>query len=218
MASWSRRRPASRGEGRLDTLALLGSALGLSLASGLSLYGAAFLVGLALQLGWGRLAPGWEALAILADPVVLTVAGVLFAIEFLADKVPWLDSAWDALHTVIRPIGGALLASRVFGELSPAAAVVALLLLGGVSLAAHGAKASLRLVANASPEPFSNLLLSLGENGLVVGAVWLALVHPLLALALGLAGLAFAVAVVVWLGRRAARLLAGRWRARAGSR
>ena len=201
----------------MDTLALLGSALGLSLASGLSLYGVAFLVGLALQLGWVRLAPGWDALAILADPVVLTVAGLLFAIEFLADKIPWLDSAWDALHTVIRPIGGALLASRVFGQLSPAAEVIALLLLGGVTLAAHGAKASLRLTANASPEPVSNLVLSLAENGLVAGAVWLALVHPLLALVLGLAGLAFAVTVVVWLGRRAARLLAGRLRRRAGS-
>ena len=202
----------------MDTLALLGSALGLSLASGLSLYGVAFLVGLALQLGWVRLAPGWDALAILADPVVLTVAGVLFAIEFLADKIPWLDSAWDALHTVIRPIGGALLASRVFGQLSPAAEVIALLLLGGVTLAAHGAKASLRLTANASPEPVSNLVLSLAENGLVAGAVWLALVHPLLALVLGLAGLAFAVAVVVWLGRRAARLLARGWRARTSPR
>lgn len=146
------------------------------------------------------------------------MAGLLFAIEFLADKIPWLDSAWDALHTVIRPIGGALLASRVFGQLSPAAEVIALLLLGGVTLAAHGAKASLRLTANASPEPVSNLVLSLTENGIVAGAVWLALVHPLLALVLSLAGLAFAVAVVVWLGRRAARLLAGRWRARAGSR
>jgi len=201
----------------MDTLALLGTALGLSLASGLSLYGAAFLVGLALQLGWVRLDPGWEALAVLADPLVLALAGVLFTIEFLADKVPWLDSAWDAVHTVIRPIGGALLASRVFGDLHPAAEVTALLLLGGATLAAHGAKASLRLAVNASPEPVSNLLLSLSENALVAGAVWLALVHPLVALGLGLAALALAVAMIVWLGRRAVEAIRG-FRRRAQAR
>jgi uncharacterized protein DUF4126 len=193
----------------VESLALLGTALGLGLASGLSLYGAAFLVGLAVHLGWVRLAPGYEALAVLADPVVLTVAGTLFAIEFLADKVPWLDSVWDAVHTVIRPVGGALLASRVFGDLDPAAEVVALLLLGGVALAAHGAKASLRLAVNASPEPFSNALVSLAENGLVVGAVWLALAHPLAALVLGAAALALAVVALAWLGRRTVRALRG---------
>ena len=191
----------------MESLALLGTALGLGLASGLSLYGAAFLVGLAVHLGWVRLAPGYEALAVLADPIVLTVAGTLFAIEFLADKIPWLDSAWDAVHTVIRPVGGALLASRVFGDLNPALEVVALLLLGGVSLAAHGAKASVRLAVNASPEPFSNALVSLAENGLVAGAVWLALVHPLAALVLGVAALALTVTALAWLGRRTVRAL-----------
>jgi hypothetical protein len=187
----------------METLALLGTALGLGLASGLSLYGAAFMTGLAVHLGWVRLAPGWEPLAVLADPVVLVVAGVLFACEFLADKVPWVDSAWDALHTVIRPIGGALLATRVLGDLSPTAEVVALLLLGGATFAVHSAKASLRLVVNASPEPVSNLLLSLTENAMVAGAVWLALAHPLLTLVLGLVTLALALAMVVWLGSRA---------------
>ncbi len=215
VAAAGMRRPGGRGlrgaraarivGGAMETLALLGTALGLSLASGLSLYGAAFLAGLAFQLGWVRLAPGWEPLAVLADPAVLAVTGLLFAIEFLADKIPWVDSAWDALHTVIRPIGGALLASRVFGVLSPTAEVVALLLLGGASLAVHGAKASTRLVANASPEPVSNLLLSLSENGLLAATVWLALVHPLVALALGVVALAAAAALIAWLGRRAAR-------------
>ncbi|HEV8677039.1 MAG TPA: DUF4126 domain-containing protein [Methylomirabilota bacterium] len=196
----------------MDTLALLGSALGLSVASGLSLYGTAFVAGLAIRLGWLHLPPGGDALAVLADPVVLTVAGILFAIEFLADKVPWLDSAWDAVHTLIRPIGGALLASRVFGELSPATEVVALLLLGSVTLATHGAKASARLTVNASPEPFSNLLLSLSENGLVAAGVWLALAHPLVALAAGLVVLVLAVTTVAWLGRRAVRVLRARRR------
>jgi Domain of unknown function (DUF4126) len=164
-----------------------------------------------------HLAPGWEALRVLGEPIVLIVAGALFFVEFFADKIPWLDSAWDAVHTVIRPVGGALLASRVFGDLNPAAEVVALLLLGGVSLAAHGAKASLRLTVNASPEPFSNWLLSFTENGLVVGAVWLALSHPILALVIGVAGLALAVTLVLWLGRRAVLALRG-FRARARAR
>jgi Domain of unknown function (DUF4126) len=205
------------GRSRIDTLALMGSALGLSLASGLSLYGAAFLTGLAIDLGWVRLAPQFEALRVLGEPIVLLVAGGLFFVEFFADKIPWLDSAWDAVHTVIRPIGGALLAVRVFGDLNPAAEVVALLLLGGVTLATHGAKASLRLTANASPEPFSNWLLSFTENGLVVGIVWLALSHPIVALVVGLAGLTLALILVVWLGRRAVLAVRG-FRARARAR
>jgi hypothetical protein len=187
----------------MEALALLGTALGLSLASGLSLYGSALLVGLAIHFGWVRLAPGWEPLAVLADPLVLGIAGVLFAIEFFADKIPWVDSAWDVVHTVIRPVGGALLASRAFGDLNPAAEVALVLLLGGVSLTVHGAKATTRLVANTSPEPVSNVLLSLTENALVVGAVWLALTHPLLALVLGLGALGLALALIVWLGRQA---------------
>lgn len=201
----------------METLALLGTALGLSLASGLSLYGAAFLVGLALQLGWVKLAPGWEPLAVLADPLVLTVAGLLFAVEFFADKIPWVDSAWDTVHTVIRPLGGALLATRVFGDLHPAAELIALLLLGGVTLTAHGAKASVRLVANASPEPFSNLLLSLTENALLAGGVWLALTHPLVTLAVGVVVLVLAVVAIVWLGGRALQAARG-MRARARAR
>lgn len=189
----------------MDTLALVGSALGLGLSAGLSLYGAAFLTGLAIRLEWVRLAPGWETLAVLADPLVLGAAGVLFALEFLADKIPWVDSLWDAVHTVIRPIGGALLAIRVLGDLDPAAEVVAFLLLGGVTLAAHGAKASVRLVANTSPEPVSNVVLSLTENALLAGGVWLALAHPLVALGVGLAALALALTTIVWLAGRLRR-------------
>ena len=129
----------------------------------------------------------------LADPLVLAVSGVLFLVEFLADKIPVVDSLWDAVHTVIRPVGGALLASRALGELSPAAEVLALLLLGGATLATHAAKATTRLAVNASPEPVSNVLISLAENGLVAGAVWMALAHPLLALGVGLVAVALAV-------------------------
>jgi len=195
----------------MDTLALVGTALGLGIAAGLSLYGTAFLTGLAIHLGWVRLAPAWEPLAVLADPLVLVLSGALFAIEFLADKIPWVDSAWDAVHTVIRPVGGALLAMRVLGDLAPAAEVVAFLLLGGATLATHSAKASVRVVVNTSPEPVSNILVSLGENGLLAGAVWLALVHPFWTLILGLGAVALAVTVTAWLAGRALRVLRRSW-------
>src|SRR5437867_1945294 len=174
----------------METLALLGTALGLSLASGLSLYGAAFLVGLSLQLGWVRLSGGWEPLAVLADPLVLTVAGLLFAVEFFADKIPWVDSLWDAVHTIIRPIGGALLAIQVLGHPSPAFTVIVGLLAGGTSLVAHTVKAATRLASNASPEPFSNIGLSLGEDAAVLGGLALVHFNPVLALVIFLIGIA----------------------------
>ncbi|HEY7140762.1 MAG TPA: DUF4126 domain-containing protein [Methylomirabilota bacterium] len=185
-----------------ETAGPVGAALGLAVASGLSLYGAVFVSGLTIRLGWVHLAPAWTTLHVLADPVVLAVSGLLFLVEFLADKIPVVDSLWDAVHTVIRPVGGALLASRALGELSPAAEVLALLLLGGATLATHAAKATTRLAVNASPEPVSNVLISLAENGVVAGAVWMALAHPLIALGAGLVAVTLAVTVAVWLARR----------------
>jgi hypothetical protein len=193
----------------------LGAAAALAVASGLSLYGAVFVAGLAIRLGWVQLGPTVSSLGVLADPVVLGVAGVLFAVEFLADKIPIVDSVWDALHTVIRPVGGALLASRALGDLSPVAEVLMLLLLGGATLATHAAKATTRLAVNASPEPISNAVVSLAENGVVALVVWLALTHPLLALGAAIVALSLAVTLVVWLGRRAAGALS---RLRAGER
>ena len=200
-----------------DAAGPLGAAVALAVASGLSLYGTVFVAGLAIRLGWVQLGPAFASLGALSDPVVLSVAGVLFAVEFLADKVPIVDSVWDAIHTVIRPVGGALLASRALGELSPVAEVLMLLLLGGATLATHAAKATTRLAVNASPEPVSNVVVSLAENGLVALAVWLALTHPLLALGAGLVALALAVTLVVWLGRRALGVLA-RYRGRGSGR
>jgi hypothetical protein len=185
------------------TAGSIGAALGLAVASGLSLYGAVFVTGLAVRLGWIHLAPGWTTLSVLGDPVVLGVSGVLFAVEFLADKIPVVDSLWDAVHTFIRPAGGALLATRALGELSPAAEVLAFLLLGGATLATHAAKATTRLAVNTSPEPVSNVLVSLTENGLVAGVVWLALAHPMVALGVGLVTVALSIMLTVWLARRA---------------
>lgn len=200
----------------MDHLAI-GTAVGLGVSAGLSLYGTAFLLGLAIQLGWLQPAPSFEGLWVLGDPLVLTLAGALFAVEFLADKIPWVDSVWDALNTVIRPVGGALLAMRALGDLSPVAEVIAFLLLGGVTLVTHTAKASVRLAVNTSPEPFSNILVSFGENGLVAAGVWLALAHPLIALLLGLAAVVTAVCLTIWLAGRVVAALQA-FRARAAAR
>jgi len=197
-----------------ETAGPIGAALGLAVASGLSLYGAAFVSGLAIRLGWVHLAPGWTGLSVLADPVVLGVSAVLFAVEFLADKIPVVDSLWDAVHTVIRPVGGALLATRALGELSPVAEVLALLLLGGATLATHAAKATTRLAVNTSPEPVSNVLVSLTENGLVAVAVWMALAHPLIALGVGVVAVTVSIMLTVWLARRVIGVLRRMGRAR----
>ncbi len=197
----------------MEAAAPVGAALALAVASGLSLYGATFVTGLALRLGAAQLWPAAQDLAILADPVVLTVSGVLFTLEFLADKVPGLDSVWDAVHTAIRPVGGALLAIRALGELPLPAEAVALLLLGTAALATHAAKATARLVVNASPEPVTNVGLSLTENGVMAAVVWLALAHPLGALVAGLVVLTAAVWLIAWLTRQAG-LAARRLRAR----
>ena len=167
----------------METLQTLGMALGLASLAGLNLYLTVFVTGLAIQQHWIVLAPRYAELEVLAHPAVLAIAGVLYFIEFFADKIPWVDSLWDSVHTAIRPIGGALLAVRVLGTTDPAYDVIVALLAGSVSMLVHGVKAGTRLVANHSPEPFSNIGLSLTEDAAVLGG--LALIHydPVLALA-----------------------------------
>jgi hypothetical protein len=167
----------------VDQLKLLGVALGLACLAGVNLYLTVFVTGLAIHQHWIVLAPAYQSLAVLGDPLVVGVSGALYVLEFFADKIPWVDSAWDTVHTVIRPIGGALLAIRVLGQTSPAFDVVVGLAAGGASLVTHSAKASTRLVANTSPEPFSNIGLSLFEDVAVIAG--LALIHYNPALALG---------------------------------
>jgi hypothetical protein len=116
-------------------------------------------------------------------------------IEFFADKVPYLDSGWDALHTFVRVPAGAILAAQALGDLNPAAELVAILAGGTVALAAHGTKATMRLAVNTSPEPFSNWTASVGEDLAVLGAIWMIFNHPLVMLTLVLLFLA----IVVWL-------------------
>jgi hypothetical protein len=174
----------------VEKLNLLAVALGLAALAGINLYLTVFVTGLAIHFHWITLAPQYQLLEILGNPWIITVAGVLYFLEFFADKIPWLDSAWDAVHTFIRPIGGALLAIQVLGHPSPALTVIVALLAGGTSLVAHTAKAATRLASNTSPEPFSNIGLSLGEDAAVLGGLALVHFNPVLALAIFLIGIA----------------------------
>jgi hypothetical protein len=166
------------------TAELLALAAALGWASGMRLYAVVFLTGLAGFLGWLPLPPG---LQLLQQPPLLWASGAMLAVEFVADKLPMVDSAWDALHTVIRVPAGAALAAGVFGGLlggdQQQWAIVAALLGGGLAATSHLAKASTRAAANASPEPFSNLGLSLLGDLSVPALLWLAWTHPLWAAA-----------------------------------
>jgi hypothetical protein len=166
----------------METLQTLGLALGLATLSGLNLYLTVLVAGVAIQQQWIALLPQYESLGILAHPAIIAVAGVLYLLQFFADKIPWVDSLWDTVHTLIRPIGGALLAVRVLGTPDPVYDVLIALLAGGVTLVAHSVKAGTRLVANHSPEPFSNIALSLTEDVAVVGGLALINYDPVLAL------------------------------------
>ncbi|MBH1978061.1 MAG: DUF4126 domain-containing protein [Comamonadaceae bacterium] len=155
---------------------LLALAAALGWASGFRLYAVVFLVGGMGAAGWLALPSG---LHVLQHPAVLIVSGFMLLVEFFADKVPWLDSAWDVLHTVIRVPAGALLAAGVFGADNATMAVAAGLLGGSLSATALATKMTTRAAVNTSPEPFSNWGLSFLEDGLVVAVVWLATQYPL---------------------------------------
>ncbi len=167
---------AARATAQLDMPGLLALAAALGWASGFRLYAVVFLVGGMGAAGWLALPPG---LQVLQHPAVLIASGFMLLVEFFADKVPWLDSAWDALHTVIRVPAGALLAAGVFGADNATMAMAAGLLGGSLSATALATKMTTRAAVNTSPEPFSNWGLSFLEDGLVVAVVWLATQYPL---------------------------------------
>lgn len=165
----------------MDTLELLVMALGLSTLAGLNLYLTVFLIGVSIRWDWITLQPELSALQVLAHPAVLITAGIFLAVEFIADKVPWVDSLWDTIHTIIRPLGATFLALGALGELDPTLAVVAALFCGGVAMLTHLTKSGARLVVNSSPEPVSNSVVSLAEDAVVAGGLVLLYVLPWLA-------------------------------------
>jgi hypothetical protein len=172
---------------------LLSVALGLACLAGINLYLTVFVTGLAIHQHWIVLAPSYQSLEILGQPWIIAIAGILYLLEFFADKIPWVDSAWDTVHTIIRPIGGALLAIQVLGHHTPAFDVLIVLLAGSTSLITHTAKASSRLVANSSPEPVSNIGLSIAEDIAVFGGLALIHYNPVLAISI------FALAIAAFL-------------------
>jgi hypothetical protein len=159
----------------VNPLQTLGLALGAGFSSGLNLYATIATLGLLQRYHVIHLPP---SLQVLAHPWVLGIALALYAIEFLADKIPYVDTVWDAVHTLIRPPAAALLAYSATVDAPPEWRWCAALLAGGVALTSHGTKASTRAAVNTSPEPFSNWLLSLGEDALAVWLTWMATVHP----------------------------------------
>jgi hypothetical protein len=161
---------------------LLGVASSVSLLSGWRIYLCVFSVGWAMRLGWLDLPDQISSLDVLANPWVLGAAGVGLVAEFLADKVMWFDSFWDAVHTAVRPVGGALLALAIVDPADPKWQAVALLLGGSAALATHAAKAGTRAVVNASPEPVSNIVVSTGEDVATTGLLALTLASPVTAI------------------------------------
>jgi len=175
----------------MDVLEQLSLALGLAGLAGVNLYLTTALVGIAVHFDLLRLAERHEALAAVGHPLVIGVALALFLVEFFADKIPWVDSVWDAVHTLVRPAGAIVLGFTALGEVDPALQVVGALMAGGTALATHSTKAGTRLLVNASPEPFSNMALSVTEDlGVIGGFVFLALLPVI----------AFVVFVVLFLG------------------
>ena len=193
----------------LDTTQLIAIAAALGWASGLRLYAVVFLTGLAGHLGWVPLPSG---LNVLQQPAMLWASGGLLAVEFLADKVPWVDSLWDTVHTFIRIPAGAALAYGVFGGDQATWAMVAALLGGTLAATSHAAKATTRAAVNTSPEPFSNLALSLAGDALVPGMLWLSWQHPVwffVALAIALVGMVVVTVVLFSFLRGLGRRLRG---------
>jgi hypothetical protein len=186
----------------LDLGGLLALAAGLGWASGLRLYTTLFVIGLAGRMGWIVLPPG---LHLLEHPWVLGATGLLLTVEFFADKIPLLDSVWDTVHTFIRIPAGAALAALVFGGQGVEWQTAMALLGGTLAAGTHFTKAGARAMINASPEPFSNIAASFGEDVAVLGGLWLMFAHPWLMLVL----LLCLAALIVWLLPKLWRGLAG---------
>ena len=191
----------------LQTLALTA---GTAWASGINLYATVAALGVAGSTGYIELPPG---LAVVQDPLVMIAAGVMYCVEFFADKIPGVDSAWDAMHTFVRIPAGALLAAGAVGEVTPALSVAAALVGGGVTAATHITKAGSRALINTSPEPFSNIAASTTEDMAVFGGLWLALKQPFaFAIAFGVFLLVLVWALPrLWRGTRVLYQKLGRW-------
>lgn len=194
----------------MGVIEIIGIAGSVSLLAGWRLYLCIFGTGLAMRLDAIPVPEHLASLAVLENPWVMGIAALAAMCEFFADKVMWLDSAWDAVHTVVRPVGGALLALAIVDPSDPATQVIAFLLGGGAALASHAGKAGARGVVNASPEPVSNVAVSTVEDVAAAGLLWAAYEYPYAAGGIALALLA----LTVWLLLAARRVVRRVFRAR----
>lgn len=188
----------------MDIIAKLGTLLGLSFVSGINLYATVAVVGLCTKYRWVEGLPG--EFDVLGNDAVIFVAVLLYIMEFLVDKIPGLDTLWDFIHTLIRPLGGAMLALMQVGEASPAVEVIVFMLGASLASAAHVTKAGTRLIINTSPEPVSNFLVSLAEDAGAFGLAYVSLAHPEISLIVT-AVLMVAIAVMLPLIFRTVRML-----------
>ena len=189
----------------VESLAMLGRTLGFSFAAGINLYATVAILGLASRYGWVALPPQYQ---VFDNNWIIGTAIVLYVIEFVADKIPWVDTAWDAVHTVVRPIGGAVIAVTTLGDASPATETMIGLLGGALAAGTHLGKAGTRVVANASPEPFSNWALSLAEDAFVLGLGFLALKYPAAAAIVVIIGVVVLITFASWIYRALRRRFA----------
>lgn len=163
----------------MELLTAFGRTLGFSLAAGVNLYATVAVLGLASRFHWVALPEQFQAFD---NPWIIGIASALYLVEFVADKIPWVDSLWDSVHTVIRPVGGALIAVAALGQASPFFQVLTALVGGAVAAGGHVTKAGTRVAINTSPEPFTNWMASLFEDVFVVGLSLLTLKFPILSL------------------------------------
>jgi hypothetical protein len=191
----------------MDPLTTIGRTVGFAFAAGVNLYATVAILGLAARYGWVDLPAQYQ---IFNNDIIIAAALVMYVVEFVADKIPWFDSVWDGLHTLVRPLGGALIAVATLGEASPVTQGFVALLGGSIAAASHTGKAGTRAVANTSPEPFSNWILSLGEDVFVVGLGFLALEYPVAAAVVAIVLLVAIVVMVRYLIKAITRLLARR--------
>jgi hypothetical protein len=189
----------------VDALAALGRTMGFSFAAGLNLYATVAILGLASRYGWVALPPQYQ---VFDNDWIIGGALVLYVIEFVADKIPWVDSVWDAVHTVVRPVGGAVIAVTTLGEQSAATETLVALLGGALAASTHFTKSGTRVAANASPEPFSNWALSIGEDLFVVTLGVLALKYPAAAAVVVIICIALIVVFAAWIVKAVRRRFA----------
>lgn len=191
----------------MTTVELIALAASTSLLAGWRLYLVTLITGVGMKFGWIALPDHLHALDVLANNWVLSIAALGTFCEFFADKIAWVDSAWDAIHSVIRPLGGALLSLAIIDSADPAWQVGSFLLGGGAALMAHAGKAGARTLVNASPEPFSNVLVSTGEDIATGGLLALAIANPIAAALIALGLVLLSLWLVIAARRALARLL-----------